>query len=59
MGAMSPLQFTNPVFQRYWAARLRLANAYMAVAEATKTRSYGACPASWPARAAGSSGMQN
>jgi hypothetical protein len=36
MAAMSAPQFTNPVFQRYWAARLRLAGAYMAVAETTK-----------------------
>lgn len=35
---MSSPQFTNPVFRRYWAARLRLAGAYMAVAEATKNR---------------------
>jgi hypothetical protein len=38
MAAMSAPQFTTPVFQRYWAARLRLAGAYMAIAEATKNR---------------------
>ena len=38
MASKSAPQFTNPVFRGYWAARLRLAGAYMAIAEVTKSR---------------------